>query len=342
MNEKVIQIKDLFEEIATKENVIFEENKIYYQKTPIKIQNEKNEWIQVDGLMIKTAKIFKVIFDSGIEFEAADEHLICTDGVNCKFIKDLIPGDLIIDGGKNIHKVLFIEDTGRIETVYDLSVASDTYLYQTADGLIHHNTFEARKILKAHLGAEGDKWVEEGGAMSSVSLYQYLFENNGKIILLDDLTGPLDDKQSIDILKKALDSNEPRKVSYKKMNIGKGELEGIPNEFVFTGKVIFITNKSFYDIPGPIRSRCQTVNVDFTPAQTLDRVRSKLKVFEPDVPMKIKEDIMEFLSGLIDSGVYKGKLDFRKVSDAIATWLCTGVPLEERKKWIYFALKTAG
>jgi hypothetical protein len=202
-------------------------------------------------------------------------------------------------------------------------------------------TFNSRSILSEVLGSKGGKWVEKGGSMSAIGLYSYLYRNNGKVILFDDLTGPLDDKESLDILKKALDSNEPRTVSYNKMNIGKGDLEDLPEEFDFTGRIIFVTNKKFNEINSAVKSRAKTVNVDLSGEQTIDLVQSKLKTFMPNVPTNIKQDVLDYLLEMVQSGVFKGKLNFRVVEDAVATWLCTGVSMAERKQWIYFSLKSA-
>lgn len=200
-------------------------------------------------------------------------------------------------------------------------------------------TFNSRLVLTQELGPKGGKWVEKGGSMSAVALYSYLYRQNGKVILFDDLTGPLDDKESMDILKKALDSNEPRTVSYDKMNIGKGDLEDLPAEFDFTGRIIFVTNKKFNDINSAIKSRSKTVNVDLSAEQVVDLVQSKLKTFLPEVPFDVKQGVLDYLLEMSQKGVFKGKLDFRKVEDAVATWLCKGVSLQERKQWIYFSLK---
>lgn len=425
---QTLEIENLFEVIQQDENVVIEFDKIYYQKTPIQVKDENGEWIDVVGLIKKQSPIYRVTLDTGIEFEAADKHLIFV-GDRCEFVQDLKRGDEIIDGGGNKHYVIDVESTEKIEPVYDLSVNSETHLYQTANGLIHHNTFEARAMLKKHLGPKGNKWVEEGGAMSSVSLYRYLYENNGKVILFDDLTGPLDDPASIDVLKKALDSNEPRTVSYNKQNVNRKKkttkrdkkilsrlidlfkkwlekhksyakieefddyeeavekftksLEAspenkmgfetddgdedmdedeelaleedmirmaisrvtkfnpLPPSFDFTGRIIFVTNKKYSDIDSALKSRAQTVNVDFTPEQALQRVRSKIDVWLTEVPKKTKMEVLEYMLSLSKSGLFSGKLDFRTVGDAVATWLCDGVPLKERKQWIYFSIKEA-
>lgn len=427
---KTQPIEDLFNQIEKDEDTVIGYDKIYYQSTPIKIKNEFDEWIDVAGLIKKKAKIFRITFDDLLEIEAADNHIIF-DGIdNCIKVCDLIPGDVIKDIKGHSRTVIDIENTTLVDDVFDLCVNSDTHLYQTANGLIHHNTFEARKMLQEKLGPKGGRWVEEGGAMSSVDLYRYLYENNGKVILFDDLTGPLDDTTSIDILKKALDSNEPRTVSYRKQNIsrkkkttkrdkkilarlislfrewlkkhksfaeiaefedyeqavdrftkyldesGKSKMDfesdddeeieleededlaqeedlirmaitkvtkfnPLPPKFDFTGRIIFITNKKYSDINTALISRAQTVNVDFTPEQALQRVRSKIDVWLKEVPKKTKLDVLEYLLELSKTGLFKGKLDFRTVGDAVATWLCEGVPLRERKQWIYFSIKEA-
>lgn len=99
----------------------------------------------------------------------------------------------------------------------------------------------------------------KGGA-SAPGLYQALWtaRDNG-IVMIDDCDGLLDDEQSLNILKVALDSTEKRVVGWAKQSswvfnpdlvsdddqekfLDKGM---VPNSFEFRGQVIYITNRDF-------------------------------------------------------------------------------------------------
>jgi ATP-dependent Clp protease ATP-binding subunit ClpA len=75
----------------------------------------------------------------------AVKHKICIDKINCVFAGDLKIGDVVIDAVDNVHVVTDIQETN--ETLfYDMTVESDTHLYQTSNNLIHHNTETAVQI----------------------------------------------------------------------------------------------------------------------------------------------------------------------------------------------------
>lgn len=78
---------------------------------------------------------------------------------------------------------------------------------------------------------------------TTVGLYKALYKsrNISSILLLDDVD-VFSNEDTINILKAALDSNSKRIITYQSAST---ELRkcGIPNEFEFKGKVIFITNR---------------------------------------------------------------------------------------------------
>ena len=90
------------------------------------------------------------------------------------------------------------------------------------------------------------------GYSTARGLYNTLFDNNGKLIIFDDCDSVLDDKVSKNILKSALDSYEDRTISWlSKMT----KADEYPSQFNFTGRIIFISNKSKDSIDGALKSR---------------------------------------------------------------------------------------
>jgi len=87
-----------------------------------------------------------------------------------------------------------------------------------------------------------------GNIVSSYQLYQTLYDHSqdDKVLVLDDCDNILRDPNGLNILKAALESGDrPRIISYKSqsvMNIG------IPTEFEYQGRMIFITNENFQKI----------------------------------------------------------------------------------------------
>jgi len=78
-----------------------------------------------------------------------------------------------------------------------------------------------------------------------LELYHTLYENNGKIIILDDVESLLDNSKCVSLLKNALwGATGTRVLNYKSTS----ELLKAPKQFEFTGKLIIITNKIGSDV----------------------------------------------------------------------------------------------
>jgi hypothetical protein len=81
------------------------------------------------------------------------------------------------------------------------------------------------------------------GKTTPLMLYNFLYKNNGKTLLFDDLMGVLDSDISVSILLSALwSTNSHRIVQYKTTSKLFTELE-LPDTFNFTGKIILLTNE---------------------------------------------------------------------------------------------------
>lgn len=73
-----------------------------------------------------------------------------------------------------------------------------------------------------------------------LSFYHLLYENNGKVLVLDDFEGILGNSVGVNILKSALwSATKVRQVSYHSTS----DKLTIPSTFEFTGRVIFCVNK---------------------------------------------------------------------------------------------------
>ena len=78
-----------------------------------------------------------------------------------------------------------------------------------------------------------------------LELYHTLYENNNRIIVLDDVESLLDNSKCVSLLKNALwGATGTRVLNYKSTS----ELLKAPKQFEFTGKLIIITNKIGNDV----------------------------------------------------------------------------------------------
>jgi len=87
--------------------------------------------------------------------------------------------------------------------------------------------------------------IVRGNIVSSYQLYQLLFLNcqEDNVLVLDDCDAILKDINGLNILKAALESGDrPRIISYKSQAV---QNLGLPTEFEYKGRMIFITNENF-------------------------------------------------------------------------------------------------
>jgi len=135
------------------------------------------------------------------------------------------------------------------------------------------------------------------GYSTARGLYNTLFDNNGKLIIFDDCDSVLEDKVALNILKSALDSYETRTISWMaKMN----KNDEYPQQFNFTGRIIFISNKSKEDMNEAILSRSLTVDLTMTPTDKIERMSAILASILPEYTLEAKKEALDFLKTVKD------------------------------------------
>ena len=145
----------------------------------------------------------------------------------------------------------------------------------------------------AQNGLETNEYVFFKGYSTARGLYNTLFDNNGKLIVFDDCDSVLEDKVALNILKSALDSYETREISWM-AKMTKGDV--YPNQFNFTGRVIFISNKNKDKIDEAVLSRSLTVDLSMTPTEKIERMEFILEDILPEYDMNVKTDALNFLA----------------------------------------------
>jgi hypothetical protein len=144
-------------------------------------------------------------------------------------------------------------------------------------------------------GFEETDYVFFKGYSTARGLYNTLYDNNGKLIVFDDCDSVLDDKVAVNILKSALDSYEKRTISWMaKMN----KSDEYPQHFNFTGRIIFISNKSKEKIDEAVLTRSLTVDLTMTPDDKVARMESILESILPEYDIDVKQDALDFLKSV--------------------------------------------
>ena len=139
---------------------------------------------------------------------------------------------------------------------------------------------------------EPSEWVSFKGYSTARGLYNTLFDHNGKLIIFDDCDSVLEDKVALNILKSALDSYETRQITWMaKMNRN----DEYPQQFNFTGRIIFISNKDRSKIDGAILSRSLVVDLGMTPDEKIQRMNFIIEDILPEFDLTAKVEALQFL-----------------------------------------------
>lgn len=162
-------------------------------------------------------------------------------------------------------------------------------------------TFTVKQLLKAAGMTRGNDYKIIKGQTTPFGLYSSLFLNKNNLIIFDDTDSIWKDKVAVNILKAALDSDEERIISWQSKNTYDPDLppyeemqgmteyemqrqyfadrEKLPNEFLFEGKVIFLTNLRQDQLDQAVKNRSYVIDVTLSPEDVIKRVRSIIPNF---------------------------------------------------------------
>lgn len=143
------KISELFKFIEYKENTKFIDNEEYYQNTPIKLKDEHSAWQDVKFLITKRDIVLTISLSDKSILYVSENHRVCVDleTNECVFAKSLAIGDCLVSAmGEQLAITNIVHNSDNAETVYDLNIDTDTHLYQTPNGVVHHNTEAAKQL----------------------------------------------------------------------------------------------------------------------------------------------------------------------------------------------------
>lgn len=216
-------------------------------------------------------------------------------------------------------------------------------------------TYEVEQILKKIR----PDFVEFGGQGSASGLYEALFHNHDKLVLLDDIDALLTNSSVQDILKKVLDTKPVRNVSY----VAKGYFnsagmtmdeiqeeykkrgkKSLPNQFEFTGQIIFITNKTSDQLDSAVLNRSLHIDIALTREEIIKRLGKIMAHLEPKGEMKIKMEAFAYLIWLTANFKTKENLSIRSLIHTINIRLQNNYNIKSGNKslkmWKVLAKKT--
>lgn len=196
-----------------------------------------------------------------------------------------------------------------------------------------------RSLYFNNLQSGSDYIILKGSAMTMLDFVQALYNYRDKLVVLDDFDSPLEDPETVNILKSACDSYSNRIVSFPRaVQVSSAKEQGdysIPQKFEFRGKIIIITNKKFGELDKALISRCLSTEVNFTVKEFLNAINKMLKYIMPNVDMSVKVEVYNYISDLASKGHASG-LNFRTFQSAISLRLLYP---ENWEKMIQYVIK---
>lgn len=163
-------------------------------------------------------------------------------------------------------------------------------------------TFEVTKAVESKKSLY---YTHIKGTISAIALYIELYRSRDGVVILDDSDESFTDPESIQLLKAAMESTKNRKISYRKLSMAL-EAEGIPQEFVFNGCVVILTNTDLENASkgksphySALVSRSHYINVILaTTREKLIRIRQVLdesNILNSFVDKEHHADLIQFL-----------------------------------------------
>lgn len=154
--------------------------------------------------------------------------------------------------------------------------------YLMQDFVVTHNTYKiTQEFKKAGMQKDVDFFHAKGKA-TAAGMYQTLWDQNGKLILFDDMDSIFKDDNAVNVLKGALDSGDEREVAWisaRPLKTPEGEV--IPQKFGFTGRIIFITNLAQKDLPDALKSRSFVIEVALSPEDMVSYIEGMFDKIMP-------------------------------------------------------------
>jgi hypothetical protein len=161
--------------------------------------------------------------------------------------------------------------------------------------------------------AEDGDFIVFKGFTTAKAMYRNLYENNGKIIVCDDMDSAFKDPICANILKGALDSGEKRIISWGAEFKGEDDL---PNRFEFTGQVIFISNLPQNKFPQALLSRSLRVDLTLNTEEVVDRIETILNETADEEVSDVIDFIKENANKFTDLNI-RSAMTILKIRDSI-------------------------
>ena len=181
-----------------------------------------------------------------------------------------------------------------------------------------HNTKSV--LLKYGIPFEIGENVMKGGFDDDEPLITFLWKNkNEQVVVFDDCDSLLVTKSQVrrNLVKNLLDPAAVRTIGLNRVIKDKMTGEDIPPTFPFKARVICLSNLSIDQIDSAIRSRCLTVELNFTIEEMLEMIKEKLDGIGEDSWELTLQDKMEVYDFFVEIQSRIKEISFRTFKFAL-------------------------
>jgi len=146
---------------------------------------------------------------------------------------------------------------------------------------------------------ESTDFVHFKGRATAAGLFITLYENDDKIVILDDCDSVFKDDDAVNLLKAALDSYDTRRISYISSKPLKDAYDNpVPRHFEFTGKIIFISNIEQSKLDEAVKSRSFVSDISMNTTQMFQRMEQLMDKMEKSIPLTAKQKALAYMKEL--------------------------------------------
>lgn len=165
------------------------------------------------------------------------------------------------------------------------------------------------------------------GTCTAAALYELLFIHRHKLLIFDDFDSVLKDDDCINLLKAALDTYPIRELSkmtkgnsFNSLGMTDQEMwdeyeitQKVPNQFKFSGNIIFISNIHEDKFDKALISRALHVEVRLSKKQMIERMHELMLDIRPEVDISWKLEALHHLEYLTSNYICKFDLNLREL-----------------------------
>ncbi|MHB8123969.1 MAG: hypothetical protein ACYDG4_17920 [Desulfuromonadaceae bacterium] len=289
---------------------IFQEGRRFVVYKDGEVIKRANMRIHAENFFAKTQKGFEQVSVSvAAEVEPSKFHVNKRFQFLNKTVKMVAKGlqnSAVISGSGGLGKSYSVKKALYEAGLKDLSVEG------TQEG-VRLNRSKSFVVVKGYSTAKG--------------LFRTIYESKDSVLVFDDCDSVLKDPVALNLLKGALDSYDTRIISW---NADMRD-DDLPKSFIYTGRIIFISNLPESKIDQAIRSRSAVIDVSMTTDEVVDRMGVMIEEdeFLPEFEKNIKVDALVFIA--------KMKTKMREINLRTLITVCKVRAADEDGTWAEMA-----